>query len=731
MPTNTLSCKIDMVEPRVKLDRLDTLVTGRDWDMLNCTASLDAITRTAMLTPLCITSQWFAGPATGNYKRWVKADYSLTTAAKWVEKSTKFNGDVYLHSQDVNEKVYTLASWEKNRPVFLSWFAYNAGDDNFVQLECGWNEGGTADVRLRFWADGSVDVYRNSIKVNTGKLTDHWPYPIPIGQAGFDQGSPNRSMAEQTVDVMLIPCRRRELLIISNQGGGCNFLFEDIDPNDSNPTITGPGRFWWYVPVGQATVQFAPLKFNTSGTMLGPATKLRYAPPTGSAFTFASGYDLPGYGAPGITLSLVRADGVTAYTPDGTIDTVRIKAALTGSGDETPFLYYGQSTLPAATANTANSPTTLDDYILAARLNVPESPSDVRFEIDMKSPAAIATAGATKIKTVSNRPFEAKIGTIAIITGRTEAPDYNEALDDASDRLMVAVRDRWKAMETYRFQDRFPLTTMYLSDAFKLMAKAPGYSDSDMDVEFIDFQLPTVGQESSNEFSLEVQEGETPAEIVLKLQEQFCKNFFIGWVPTATGPKFRVKSPAGLGTTEVATLYESDAAAVSGGSSAGSFRKWFRSFRQKELEPEANDIWVTGRNPRTGAPIVAHYANTASQSPTTAVASRPDNWLGEPRRGGLVEPQVIITQAIANWAVGILQTRLPNIRKIAEWESDFLFKSDGAPVWRGDTVYLVGRGRYRVTTLSAENTIEYADGTTSARDMIWRPTKYTGERVAD
>ncbi len=84
-----------------------------------------------------------------------------------------------------------------------------------------------------------------------------------------------------------------------------------------------------------------------------------------------------------------------------------------------------------------------------------------------------------------------------------------------------------------------------------------------------------------------------------------------------------------------------------------------------------------------------------------------------------------MTQETANWAVGVLALRLAVTRKMAEWRSDFLFKSDGAPVWRGDVVKLTGEGHYRVNTISAEFKNEW--GTASP----FRECLYTGEWIGD
>jgi hypothetical protein len=741
MPLPVLSVFLDTQEPRILLDRLALLTDGRDWELEASSpdVGLDPITKTGMLLPLPYTEQWGTGPATGQYARHKKANYTLTTPAKWKDFSLGFDGNNYLQSVDINEEVYTNTSFDRNRPVYLSWFAYNSGGESFVQLECGWGRDTDADVRLRFTSDGKVECYRNGVKLATGSITGKQKYPQPLGPQGSDTGSQDRQFAQNIVNVVMIPCRQRELLLLSNQGGGCNFLFEDLDPNEEIPTITGAGPFWWYVPEGQASVQFAPLKFKTSGYIVSSVKQFRYPPPEDSEFTFYGNTDDPGYGSGEVFASLVEEDGTTEFEPDGALDTVRIRIDLTGDSDSTPYLYGATVTLEPSTANTPAANIPLANYMVSASYTVGEGPADVKFDVTLQNPATLEVASGASVRTIGNRPIRAYVGTVPIFTGRTDAPKWEESYSDNSRRLTLPGRDLWKALETYRIQDPLPINRMYLHEAFEFFAMMPGFPFSMMDVEEMDLILPAVGQESEGEHSLLPEVGDTPADWIIKLWETFCGDYFVGWVPTAAGPKFRVASPASIGTTPVATIYGTVQAAynalIAGGASAADAhalapRYVYRTYRETHLEPEANDITVVGRHPRTGTALIAHWADVVSQDMTLAPGDRPANWLGEPRRYGLVEPQVITTQEMANYALAVLVNRLPKVRRMGEWECDLLGKLDGAMVWRGDPVRLDGIGIFRVNTLSADDlSREHAASWVGDQDMVWRPTLYTGEYI--
>jgi hypothetical protein len=152
----------------------------------------------------------------------------------------------------------------------------------------------------------------------------------------------------------------------------------------------------------------------------------------------------------------------------------------------------------------------------------------------------------------------------------------------------------------------------------------------------------------------------------------------------------------------------------------------YRAYDETTLEPEANEVYTVGRDPRTLLPLLAYSSDEDSIDPTTAPASRPDNWLGEPRDYSFVAP-FLISQESVNYANALLRQRLMPVRVMGEWQCEFLLKTNGAPAWRGDVWELDGKGIYRINTLSAQFQSEATAGTVS---WGWRPTTYTGERLS-
>ena len=729
MPTDTLHIAIDTPQPRVTGDRLAKYCTGRGWDMPNSSpnAFVEFVAFTGMLTPLPYTAEWLT-TFTGNYARLRKSELSIAGSSSWTEYQRSGSSGYYVHSRDNNVKVYTNQSWERNRPMWLSWIVYNVGNEAYETMRCGWNENGDADIQLAFWSDGSVEIWKNGDRVGNAKINERGFYLSELGPQRFENGYPGKMLANETVDVALIPGRRRDMLVLSNMGGGFVFRFEDIDPADPAPTITGAGPFWFQVPVGQATVQIAPLKFKTSGYLLSPAYTLQQAPATGETPENLLTYDGAGYGTQSAEVSLVETDGSTDFVADGTLADCRIRVDLTGDGNSTPFVYSATSAFPALTGESLDEEVNLDDFWMSARLDVPEDPEGVQMEVMLTNAPGAEEAGATDLTTQGNRDIEVKVGELSFFIGRTLDPEWEEGPGPVTQELMLECRDRILTQQNYRIQDPEPVDTLNFSDAIAYFAKLPGYSDSHMDIGAIDYKLPSVEGNSDGEYALLPEVGDPAVQWIRRLWEEFAQKCYWGWVPTADGVKFRFKTPAQLGSESQITLYHSDADAQADGRSAGDYKRWVYFSKPKFLIPEANDIRVVGRDPRTQLPIIRHYRDRASADPTLPRVNRPDNWVGELRQFSYVDPS-LTTEGDVFYALGNFIEVLPVRREIREVRCQFLTNPEtGVPLWRGDCFTIYGKGKYRIRTLSGLFDLEYAHPSDSAQDRIWRETTYVVQK---
>ncbi|RYG20128.1 MAG: response regulator, partial [Chitinophagaceae bacterium] len=99
---------------------------------------------------------------------------------------------------------------------------------------------------------------------------------INVDNNGKTQRGKN-ALAGSFVNLSLIPCRARDLLVLSDFSGGSggfSHTFADLSANNAVQEITPEGaHFWWRVPSGKASVQVAPMRFETAGIAYGAYTK--------------------------------------------------------------------------------------------------------------------------------------------------------------------------------------------------------------------------------------------------------------------------------------------------------------------------------------------------------------------------------------------------------------------------------------------------------------------------
>lgn len=735
MPFYPFAFKLDYPQRRLISKRLDTLCDSRTFSIVRSqsTVYFEPVTGVAMLRPLPLTDTWQTSGA-GNYARLRKTDYTLTTSSNWEEHTVLHSADYYLRSLGANEPVIMSSALAKNRGIWLSAFIHGTGTDSRVVLECGWsNTASTASgVALRFYINGEVDVLVDGVLVGRGSIA---------GEKSANSGSDNqKNMSQTRLAVCLIPYRKKELLIFSNQGNGFNHVFDGIAETETDPTITGAVKFWWNVPVGQADVQCAPLKYEAAGYVAAKATTFTLAPEPGAVFTSDSYYD-SGYstGTQTATATLREENAIgTLFTPDGVKRTCRIRIDLASSDNGyTPFVYGALASAEPVSGVMADESVDVTEFIEYAAFSVPDKGAasmTVRY-FDPEGLAAIVPA----LETMENRPLVVDHQGVRVFELSGERPKLTSGIDSLSSTVEVEYIDPTKALEAYKFQSDIPLGLLNIGDAFKLVLKSAKFTDVDWDIPFIDFELPLVPNEDYSQWGPTIKAGDTAQKWIDELHETYIGNYFAAWVPTETGWQYKVRSPEDMETDPVAEIFgdnESAAAYIESyfGLSAEDARidsphQVYRSSDDEPVGPEANWVLVTGYDPRTKLPIQpAPAIDELSIDALLPVAARPANWTGEIWDYGLQDKD-LTTVAAVEQARDTIYDRLTPQRMLCEWSSAMLFKGTGVvPVWKGDVVWLHGKGKYRV--LSLGGTITKEPSVTDFSDTFFeRLCKYVGERI--
>jgi hypothetical protein len=205
------------------------------------------------------------------------------------------------------------------------------------------------------------------------------------------------------------------------------------------------------------------------------------------------------------------------------------------------------------------------------------------------------------------------------------------------------------------------------------------------------FQLPYSPAISLGQWQLMPERGDTIAQWIERLWSDYASTWIRGWMPATGVYQYKFLSPNSLSNTAQITLYQSRADARAQGVPQNLVhRRVVRTMTEMPEPPEANQILVVGFDRRTGRYVTAQADDAASQNAATAVASRPNNWLGNVWRYQLIDPGVS-NQDAANRAAQILSERLTTGRNIITWTSDLLqrntaVENNSRVLWKGDAV---------------------------------------------
>jgi hypothetical protein len=708
-------------QTRVKQKPVAGLVGPEDWDygtFVNCVQ--EEITGDVILMPRC----WEEGFYTSNvapYDKLGLADFTSLTAASgaapgWIEHDpTGVGGGRYLMAPaGFGETATTLESYSQNQAFHLSWFSYGEGSD-FEVIRCGW--GGTpgehtAGVALRFFASHKVQLWKNGEFVGEGSL----------------KGSGGGTLQNTRIGVMLLPCRFRELLIVASNAEGFLHAFDDIAPTDTAAAITPAGKFWVSFPSGGTPdFQLAPLKFATSGTAESLPSAFKRPPALGALPAFRAFHF-------GGTAPVVSLPG---FTPDNNVRDFRIRVELSGDGSTTPFLRGATAQYPAITGQTPALNLDLNPFITRMNFAVPDDAGGVEATLTVKSPARLEEMSGARLRAIGNMPVSIGFGGLRILDGRTDGPEWEEALEDQVRRMTIPIRDAWKTLERTIVDDPTPLDGMTFRNALRwLLEYCALYSASGFDVPEVATEIPF---SPSEDWGTLIESGDSCAEWIRRLCDTYAANWLYGFKPGVSGITFYAKPPAGFGTAPKLTLYTTyDAALLAYGENARS--RWLTSFKENVLEPEGNELYVTGMDPGTGRPIVRVVRDTASIDPTLAITARPRNWQGEVLTVGYYDPSLNTDEAVEG-AAELMGRRVMSDRRLTQFGCEMLFYNAGLgtwlPIWRGDVVRIVNpavspvSADYLIRSLTCDRFKDIGWDQVSGNDNPFasRPTTYVAEEI--
>lgn len=730
-----LLVEFDVPEPRTQYGRLMVAGDGTTFDITNSSnVWQDPVTLTTMLAPLPMTTAWDT-TYSGNYARFQKSDYTLTTSAKWKQMEVRAAGDYYLQSLDVTERATLTTSWAANTGAYISMYVpgLKTTGKNII-LKAGWNVGSSGSVEVWLAADGTAQVYKSGVLKGTYNRNDANISP----QAG---ASGVKSPKSDFLSILMIPFRRRELLVVATNGTAFSHLFDDLDPALTN-TILPASQFSWLVPSGQATIQCSKAFFETSGYIYTSPKKLRYPPPTGATFGSTFGADIVSANTSlTMTGSVVKADG-TSYTPNGVIQDVRGKVSLTGAGTGSYGVYVADIVYDPPLTDSYDGTVDVTTYIKTLNLAVEEDgKATCRITAIAKQ---LVDAGVEQPDVTSDRPVRIALSDGAVTptyvdmfrgTLRPPKIEYLEG-DTSYNWALYSYEgvDRSGDFDLAYIVESYPYDGLTVVNTIIDLMYIGGY---DANVYYAGdtplLELPYTPNMAKGQYTFAPDYGDTVGSYLEKIKQEYYATWLTGWFPSASGYLYYWRDVDAESTASTMTLYQSIANATSAGvTEALRPKRVIRTLNSFYEQPECTQVAVVGQDPITGLEIPKVIIDSAAEDPTTPPASRPRNWRGRPIPYQFRDP-VLTTQAAVDAAAQMLYDRLTPGRTMIEWESDLLVTNvTNRPLWLADIIKLIDTdgtsvlGNYRIIAIPS---IEFVNETATGFSV--RRAQYRAVRVSD
>lgn len=706
-----ISVNFDAPQQRLKCDRLTALSGGSEWDpRYRSNVFIERSTGTVMLLPPMLDPAWQTS-GTGAYARYRKAD--TNAGSSWLQEDVSSTGigDYFLSSSGPSNDVIFYPSQPQNAALWLAMFPFGSELGNPGFIECGWcnadEDPATSMRSLRIYANGKVQVY------SYGNLEDK----------GEGTVSPSKSTEEKLpqsfVGFLIIPFRKKELLIVGSTGGAFNHVFEDLDESEDDPVITPAKQFWVTVPSPQqGKFQVAPIVFGADGYAMTQVMSFRRAPDTEQEGAVQS--KLFGTGSPTATV----VDPAVPASPYADTRDCRVKATLSPSGTRrTPFVYGAMAWFDAVTGSTPDGAFDAVDYVTATTFEVPDELCPASARITVRSPDELEDAGVPLLKVLDNRAVSIEVDGQTLINGVGRAPEWDESTSDENRRLTMEVQDKIALASEYLFSEAVAQDGISLVDAFQIVADIMGCT---LDMDDPGLTIPLTGNPgAAGEWNDVIEVGNTAEARLRQLVDSYIANWFVTLMPGTGGGTLVVRDPATMSEDADVTLYPSIALAmdVGGYSVDEAWQYVYRSLHTRTLPPEANEVVVLGRDMRTGKPILVSKRDADAQDPTLPIDERTETWTGSPRKYGWRDQSGIVTQEMAERCCELLFDRLSKSWKLREFEAEMQFTDGGSILWKGGVVDLYGVGKVRIKSLSGSLDKNPSDDD----EWKWRPVRYIGD----
>lgn len=732
-----IEAMLDVAQQRLTRSALIIEGDGSRWDRDYSSTCLITEDGMAFVRPYQLTPEWDT-TTTVAYRRWGRSDYrkldgtTTLSASQWAENHRDISGNIYLESLGVQERVYSLKNdWPINRGFALSLYVPEGIGQGAIVMDFGWGElGTTGTVFMRYFADGKIEIWKYFSSTPTRVAT----YTI----AGRGASTIRKNIRGNRVELILLPCARRELLIVDTEGGEVRHAFDDLSPDVIN-TITPSGRVWWYWWTGKASVQCSELRFPIASpaSLVTQIDELREAPPTSSTFAGTIYWDRPSAAdsTTSVLCQLMEANAPsTVFAPNGVKVQCRLLVQLSPTGEYTPFVHAAYVRQNPTTGDTPAENLNVTSQVTSLSLSVPEGVEPATGSLTLRQD----NDSNDTLPWQSNRPFRLSINDSVptqrrVLWGLTQKPKDKEAQREVAGGfrpITIPFVDAMELLDITFEEDSYPYDGWLLHNAIGDLLTLAGWPTTSgaRDITTSTVRLDYTSPKKDTQWSWKPQAGDTIYQWLRKIHEAFAQTWYMGVRAGSTGRRFYFNSPSALGTTAAATIWLHKGATPTG-------RIPCYAFEEETLPAEASAITVYGFNTATRTLIRARWADSTLEDPTLDAVDRPRGWIGQREPVTLFQPKFTNAQTVGR-ARDQLAALIGVEQRIAQWECPLLWRSDHEPVWRGDCVAIrpgdtslpggnPEGGIYRVKSLSL-NWRKDGFGSSGKRSVT-----YVGERVAD
>lgn len=699
----------DHAQRRLASDRIAVTVAGDDWTGgIQENLWREPLTQFVLVRPVQLTPEWDT-QTSGQYARWSLEEFGL--GAGWHKKDDKAVGQARMtRSAPMDAPEFSSQTLPANQGMWVSYFCHNEGDRDRIVFECGWsNVAGGDGVSLRFFAGGRVDVYDDGRKIGTGSL----------GTSGGING------ANRYVNLVLLPWKLKELLIYSStDGGGFSQIFDRITEDDAAPIVTKAAKFWFKATISP-DVEIAPLRCPSTAWGASPVLEFSRPPLAGDLEeTFwENGPIAPGVANARVigdsfhaaskvaSVRFVKEDGETAFVPDGVSKAFRLRMDLASHATLPPVIEALHMAYAARFAVTDSSEEAdVANFCTAARWEQPDDPGGNKVVMSFADLDAL-TEIVAKPTTQKNRPIKIVLDGVTILDGR--GIDLKTEGEKHVRTLSLSAIGEIAALRKHRYTSRVPLDGLRLSrpvsagvSAASLIIGGFGIPNDRIVLSDSPFRLPRVPGRKAGEFTSQIESGDDGYSALDRLRQAHAPDWILTERPRAEGsPETVFLEPFEFSDAPEVVVYCCSEDGVEDGLTENESRaRTFGPPADQPIPTEANEVTITGWDPRTGRAVQAYKIDHEAQEPTTPPSERPDNWEGEPVPFAAAGAQFVGEESCVRAAELVYAIVVPSGR-IAEWPGWLLCREDGevqVPLPRGTLVTLGEFGDRRISAFQCD-----------------------------